>query len=49
MPTGKVTITSDAEWLRIELAAEGIEQPGRALFVALDTDPLTGCAVVPYQ
>ncbi len=49
MNPGKITITSDAEWLRIEFAAEGIEKPGRALFVALHTDPLSGCAVIPYQ
>ncbi len=49
MTPGKVTITSDAQWLRVEFAAEGIEQPGHALFVALVTDPLSGCAVLPYQ
>ncbi len=43
-----VTFTHDAEWLRIEFACEGASQPGRALFVALDSDPLNGCAVVPY-
>ena len=43
-----VNFTHDAEWLRIEFACEGASQPGRALFVALDTDPLGGCAVVPY-
>ncbi len=48
-PAGIVTITSDANWLRIEFAAEGIGKPGRALFAALDTDPLEGCAVIPYQ
>ena len=49
MNPGKITITSDAKSLRIEFAAEGIEQPDHALFVALDTDPLNGCAVIPYQ
>ena len=43
-----VTFTYDAGWLRIEFACENADQPGRALFVALDTDPLNGCAVVPY-
>ena len=43
-----VKFTHDAEWLRFEFACESASQPGRALFVALDTDPLGGCAVVPY-
>lgn len=49
MTSGKVTITHDDGSLCVEFAAEGIGNPGRALFVALDTDPLGGCAVLPYQ
>ena len=49
MKPGTVHIDSDAKSLRIEFIAEDMEKPGRAIFVALETDPLAGCAVVPYQ
>lgn len=48
MELGKVTITSDAYLVRIDFEAAEIYQPGRALFIAIDTDPLQGCAVIPY-
>ncbi len=49
MKTGNATVTADDLWIYIKFAAEDIERPGRVLFVALDTNPFEGCAVVPYQ
>ncbi len=48
MNLGTVSISAAEKSLRVAFESPGIDQPGRTLFVALDTDPLSGCAVVPY-
>lgn len=44
----KITITTEDTHLRVEFTAEGMELPGRTLFVALDAGQPGGCAVIPY-
>ncbi|MEK0448580.1 MAG: hypothetical protein RL088_848 [Verrucomicrobiota bacterium] len=48
MNLGTVSITSRTDSLQVEFRAPDIEADGRTLFVALDTDPLSGCALIPY-
>ena len=48
MNLGTVSITSRADSLHVAFRAPQIDADGRTLFVALDTDPLNGCALIPY-
>lgn len=48
MNLGTVAITSRADVFQVEFRASRIDADGRTLFVALDTDPLNGCALIPY-
>jgi len=47
--TTRLLFDAQRRTLRITCEAPGLEQPGRAVFVALNTDPTVGAAVVPFR
>src|SRR5689334_602487 len=48
-PAVEQTISCESDRFLVRFTGEGLEKPGRAIYIALDTDPIHGCAVVPYQ